>query len=113
MTGINQQVGIGCNRCKQLTFLLDGIGERVIGAGEKCREDQQRQDGTMGLPTSPDAVQGRIWTAEALLNHMYKDKKVEDGRITFVLTRGIGQAFLSSGVEPRQVIALLNNALAA
>ncbi len=73
----------------------------------------RRHFGAMGLPTSPDAVQGRIWTAETLLRHMYKDKKVQDGRITFVLTRGIGQAFLSSEVEPGQVIALLNNALAA
>ena len=73
----------------------------------------RRHFGAMGLPTSPDAVQGRVWTAETLLSHMYKDKKVHDGRITFVLTRGIGKAFLSSDVEPEQVIALLNNALAA
>ena len=72
----------------------------------------RRHFGAVGLPTGPDAVQGRIWCAETLLGHMYKDKKVRDGRITFVLAEGIGRATLSSSVEPDQVIALLNDAIA-
>jgi len=42
-----------------------------------------------------------------------QEKKVAEGRITFVLTRGIGQGFLSREVDLTDVETLLNNALAA
>ena len=44
---------------------------------------------------------------------MGRDKKVRDGKITFVLARGIGQAFLSREVNVADVEALLNSTLAA
>jgi 3-dehydroquinate synthase len=44
---------------------------------------------------------------------MRRDKKVRDGQVTFVLTRGIGQAFLSSEVGLEPVQDLLRNAVAA
>ena len=44
---------------------------------------------------------------------MRHDKKVQDGRMTFVLTRGIGQAFLSREVPPEALAALLDEAFAA
>ncbi len=67
----------------------------------------------VGLPTGLDWLPGRIWDPQALLQHMKRDKKVRDGRIAFVLARGIGQAFLTSDIEPDEVIALLNSAVAA
>jgi len=36
--------------------------------------------------------------AENLLGHMKQDKKMRDGKMTFVLTRGIGKAFTSRDV---------------
>jgi 3-dehydroquinate synthase len=67
---------------------------------------------SVGLPTSPAAI-GRGFDAGRLVHHMRQDKKVKDGRLTFVLTRGIGRAFLSREVEPAQLEALLARALAA
>jgi 3-dehydroquinate synthase len=67
---------------------------------------------SVGLPTSPAAI-GRGFDAGRLIHHMRQDKKVKDGRLTFVLTRGIGRAFLSRDVEPAQLEALLARALAA
>jgi len=67
----------------------------------------------VGLPTGPEAPQGRTLSVAALMEHMSRDKKVQDGKITFVLARGIGQAFLSSEVDPAAVEALLNNAVEA
>jgi 3-dehydroquinate synthase len=67
---------------------------------------------SVGLPTSPAAI-GRGFEPARLLHHMRQDKKVKEGRLTFVLTRGIGQAFLSQDVELAQVEALLARALAA
>ncbi len=48
-----------------------------------------------------------------LLHHMGRDKKVEAGRITFILARGIGRAFVARDVDPAAVEALLAARLAA
>ncbi|HWA43012.1 MAG TPA: 3-dehydroquinate synthase [Hypericibacter adhaerens] len=66
----------------------------------------------VGLPTSPAAI-GRDFDADRLIHHMQQDKKVKDGRLTFVLARGIGRAFVSREVEPAQLEALLARSLAA
>jgi 3-dehydroquinate synthase len=67
----------------------------------------------VGLPTSLRAVAGRGWSVERLLAHMHQDKKVRDGRLAFVLTRGIGSAFVERGVAAREVTRLLEGELAA
>jgi 3-dehydroquinate synthase len=61
----------------------------------------------LGLPTSAAEVPGLPWQPEALLDHMTRDKKVQDGRITFVLTRGIGRAFVTREVSAAEVLKLL------
>lgn len=53
-----------------------------------------------GLPTTLSAVEGRPFAADRLLHHMAQDKKASRGQLTFVLARGIGQAFVMRGVEP-------------
>lgn len=42
-------------------------------------------------------------SAEKLFNHTLQDKKMADGRVTYVLTSGIGQAFLSADVTPEDI----------
>ncbi len=64
----------------------------------------------VGLPTSPRDV-GRPFELDAVLAAMQGDKKVADGRITFVLARDIGQALLSAEVDPAAVRATLAEAL--
>jgi 3-dehydroquinate synthetase len=41
---------------------------------------------------------------------MSRDKKVRDGRIAFVLARGIGKAFVAHDVEAAEVLAVLEQA---
>jgi 3-dehydroquinate synthase len=69
--------------------------------------------GAVGLPTGLDAVSGQTWSSTALINHMRLDKKVRDGRIAFILVRGIGKAFIADDVSLTDVEALLDNAIAA
>ncbi|MGY8959736.1 MAG: 3-dehydroquinate synthase, partial [Alphaproteobacteria bacterium] len=45
--------------------------------------------------------------------HMQKDKKVLDGEMTFILTRGIGKAFVSRDVSRDSLFAVLEETLAA
>ena len=51
--------------------------------------------------------------AERLIGHMRQDKKVRDGKLTFVLARGIGAAFLTDDVAMADVAAMLDEAAAA
>jgi 3-dehydroquinate synthase len=73
----------------------------------------QRHLASVGLPTSPTWIDGRDWSAERLIRHMGRDKKVRDGRIAFVLARGIGQAFFPAHADLGEIAALLETAIAA
>jgi 3-dehydroquinate synthase len=73
----------------------------------------QRHLASIGLPTSPSWIDGRSWSSVRLIEHMAQDKKVKDGRIGFVLTRGIGRAFTPAYVELADVAAMLDEAIAA
>jgi 3-dehydroquinate synthase len=69
----------------------------------------RRHLAAIGLPTDLAVIAGgRRFSADALLAHMQKDKKVADGRITLILARDIGDAFISRDVPP----ALLRDFLA-
>ncbi|HEY4941253.1 MAG TPA: 3-dehydroquinate synthase [Rhizomicrobium sp.] len=60
-----------------------------------------------GLPTAIADIPGARPTPEILLEHMAHDKKVQDGRLTFILLRGIGQAFVTSDVAMDAVRGIL------
>jgi 3-dehydroquinate synthase len=66
-----------------------------------------------GLPSGLSGLADHTWTADALINLISQDKKVVDGAATFVLARGIGQAFISSEVSPEHVSSLLSKAITA
>ena len=66
----------------------------------------------MGLATSPPKDAGAL-EVNVLMNHMAHDKKVKSGKITFVLVRGIGQAFLTQDVAAADVISVIEDTLAA
>ncbi|HEX7007991.1 MAG TPA: 3-dehydroquinate synthase [Alphaproteobacteria bacterium] len=73
----------------------------------------RRHLASVGLPTDLSALGGRVWDPDRLIAHMQQDKKVRDGRITFVLARGIGRAFLARDVELGDVRRLLQATIAA
>jgi 3-dehydroquinate synthase len=57
----------------------------------------------VGLPTEIADISGERPTPELLLSHMAHDKKVKDGKLVFVLARGIGQAFVTGDVPAAAV----------
>jgi len=81
----------------------------------------RRHFAAIGLPTglggdtgqAGGGASGRVWDPRRLLEHMTRDKKVVDGRVVFVLARGIGEAFICDTVDPADVEALLTGAIAA
>ena len=69
-----------------------------------------------GLPVRLRAIGGdnrRSWNAARLVEHMRGDKKAEAGRLTFILARGIGRAFVTRDVDERALLDLLDRAIAA
>lgn len=66
---------------------------------------------TMGMKTDLSDIAGDLPDAEALVALMGQDKKVIDGRLRFILARGIGQAFVAEDVPPAMVVSLLQDAL--
>jgi 3-dehydroquinate synthase len=53
------------------------------------------------------ALPDRDWDANALFDHFAHDKKVSDGRLTFILALGIGRAFISRDVPETALRQLL------
>jgi 3-dehydroquinate synthase len=60
-----------------------------------------------GLPTRLAQISNTPLAADHLIAHMAQDKKAEAGRLTFVLARGIGQAFVAKGVDSSALRAFL------
>ena len=66
----------------------------------------------VGLPVEIGDLGIDPGTAGDLVEAMQYDKKVRDGRLTFILARGIGGAFVTSEVEASSLDRLLAGALA-
>lgn len=61
----------------------------------------------VGLPWRLADVPGGLPDAEALLAFIAQDKKVSRGALTFILTRGIGKAFIAKDVPASEVLSFL------
>jgi 3-dehydroquinate synthase len=59
------------------------------------------------LPTAIADIPGPRPPVDLLVEHMGHDKKVADGKVTFVLARGIGAAFTTADVPLEAVRAIL------
>jgi len=66
----------------------------------------------VGLPTHVSQVPGGVPGIDELMDLIAQDKKVKRGRLTFILVRGIGQAFVEHNVDAGEVRAFLADKLA-
>jgi 3-dehydroquinate synthase len=67
----------------------------------------------VGLPTYLKDVPGGVPGIDALMDLIAQDKKVKRGKLTFILVRGIGQAFVENDVSADEVRAFLTEKLNA
>ncbi|RWB97419.1 MAG: 3-dehydroquinate synthase, partial [Mesorhizobium sp.] len=63
----------------------------------------------VGLPWCMADIPGELPVAEALLAFITQDKKVSRGALTFILTRGIGQAFIARDVPASEILSFLRD----
>jgi 3-dehydroquinate synthase len=98
-------VAIGCALAFELSARL----------GLCSQEDPSRVRAhlkAMGMKVDLADIPGDLPGAEALVALMAQDKKVVDGRLRFILARGIGEAFVAGDVPGDAVLRLLRDALA-
>lgn len=57
----------------------------------------------VGLPTRMHQIPGELPPTEVLMDAIAQDKKVKSGKLTFILTRGLGQSFVADDVPASEV----------
>jgi len=67
----------------------------------------------LGLPTIAAHLPPAARQPDALLDHMSRDKKMKQGRLSLILARGIGRAFVTADVPPGEISDLLADFLNA
>jgi 3-dehydroquinate synthetase len=66
----------------------------------------------VGLPAHIRDLQGPLPDVDQLMTLIAQDKKVKRGKLTFILVRGIGEAFVAPDVDPAEIRAFLAEILA-
>ena len=85
-------------------------GEGLISQADAARAAAHLA--AVGLPTHLKDVPGGVPGVDVLMNLIAQDKKVKRGKLTFILVRGIGQAFVENDVDAAEVRAFLTEKLA-
>lgn len=102
-------VAIGMTLAAQFSAKLGMIGEADAARIERHLIEA-------GLPTSLQDIAGfaqeGLADADALMALMAQDKKVERGRLTFILLEAVGRAVIAKDVEPAPVRDFLQEKLA-
>lgn len=97
-------VSIGMMLAHEFSEKLDLIDASVVARVKKHLTD-------VGLPVEMSEIPGQLPPAETLMDIIAQDKKVSRGQLTFILTNGVGEAFVEKGVAPETVHAFLEEKL--
>src|SRR5437660_3300714 len=89
-------IGIACafEFSAQLGLLPQAEADRAV-----------RHLAVVGLPTHIREMPAVATNVDALMELIAQDKKVKRGKLTFILVRGIGRAFVADDIDPAQVRA--------
>jgi 3-dehydroquinate synthase len=83
---------------------------KLIGAADAARARAHLAG--VGLPTQLKDIPGGAPGLDEMMALIAQDKKVKRGKLTFILLRGIGQAFIANDVDAAEVRAFLSDKLA-
>lgn len=97
-------VAIGCALAFELSSRLD-----LCSQEDPSRVRAHLSD--MGMKVDISDISGDLPDAAGLLDLMGQDKKVLNGKLRFILARGIGDAFITSDVPSDAVLDVLQDAL--
>jgi 3-dehydroquinate synthase len=96
-----EAVGLGC-------LMAFDLSQR-LGLCPKADLDRLRAHlDAVGMPVSLPPIAGG-WQEDRFMAHFAHDKKVDQGRLTFILARGIGDCFISRDVPEDRLRAVLRD----
>jgi 3-dehydroquinate synthase len=97
-------VSIGMMLAHEFSERLGLINEDTVARVRKHLSE-------VGLPVRIQQIPGQLPGVETFMDIIAQDKKVSRGALTFILTRGIGDAFVEKGVDPVIVTEFLKEKL--
>jgi len=71
----------------------------------------KRHFSAVGLPTSIADIPGAMPGPKQLLGYISQDKKVTKGELTFILTKGVGKAYIANNVIASEIQTFLEEKL--
>jgi 3-dehydroquinate synthase len=95
-------VALGCILALKLSRKLGYASEDDVRRAKRHFDE-------IGLPTRIAQIPGPKPDPDEVLSHMRHDKKTQSGRMTFILVRGVGKAFISRDVPEDAVRAVLSD----
>lgn len=111
VTGYSQRllhgeaVAIGMAQAFRFSARAGLVGSNTVGRVEAHLREA-------GLPIRVQEIPGELGHVDKLMAAIGQDKKVARGRLTFILARGIGEAFVARDVDGAEVAAFLAEELA-
>ncbi len=93
-----------------LAFDFSATRQGLVSKAEAARAI--RHLAAVGLPTRISDIPGPLPPLDRLMELIAQDKKIKRGKLTFILVRGTGAAFIETGVEAAEVRAFLSEKLA-
>ncbi len=87
----------------------EALGECAPGTAERVAA----HFAAVGLPTRISDIPGTKPDVESLMRLMGQDKKVRRGKLTFILARAIGEAYVAHDVAPERVSDFLAGEIAS
>ncbi len=87
--------------------LAHGYSARIGHMPPDEAERVQDHLASLGLPISVEGAHVRA-SGQKLVDHMLHDKKMSGGKLPFILTKGIGQAYVDHSVDLADVAAFLD-----
>jgi 3-dehydroquinate synthase len=87
------------------------FSERLRLCSEGTADRVARHLKASGLPIHISQIPGSLPPPSELLEIMRQDKKAQAGKLTFILARGIGEAFVERNVPDKDVLAFLEDDL--
>ena len=67
----------------------------------------------MGMMNSIKDIVGIIPDGDRLVELMFQDKKVVNGKLNLILAKGIGKAFIARDIDPNLIKSVINDSLAS
>jgi 3-dehydroquinate synthase len=87
------------------------FSERLKQCRQGTADRVARHLKSVGLPTHVSDIEGSLPPVADLVKIMRQDKKAQGGKLTFILARNIGDAFIASNVADHDVIEFLQEDL--